>query len=370
MLRGLLPVALFITVLLCAPLPALADVADAQALSSAVIQSANSALEQRLGRDQVAQAKPVGEVEHPLRKLGLPLGLSYTLDASIAYPFGDITGGNQQVRLPGGIDATLGYGLTPHVRVQAGYFVVQEYPIGFSTGTVPVYLQGLSAPIATTSLVGTNDATVRNAILVLNLQTLVQIGKLPIVITPTYVARTGTIGGHSDVETVEINGFPQQVNLRTFQYKVVAFTIPFLSTPKMFGTYTIAPQWLVHTSGANTDNSAKLFQLLYLEYRANAKTTFFIQPSLLQNYTPVDYYAGHIPTLIYGFSYKFDRLFYMQGQVETGTPTNPHGGIGITAVTCQQLPCAPNQIVPTIGGLKASQVQLMLGIGKPQVVPL
>ncbi|HTV74125.1 MAG TPA: hypothetical protein VME66_10500 [Candidatus Acidoferrales bacterium] len=350
--------------------PAYADVADAQALTGAVIHSANAALEEALSHDQVAQAKPVGEVERPLRKPGLPLGLAYTLDGSIAFPFGHVTDGNPNVRLPGGFDAVLGYGFTRQLRLQAGYYVVQEYPVGFSTGKVPLYLQGLSAPIGTAPLAG-NDATVRNGIFVANLQTLVQIGKLPIVISPTYVARTGTVGGHSDLIPVEINGFAQLVHLRTFQYKLLGFTIPFLSTPKMFGTYTIAPQWLMQTAGANTKNSPQLFQLMYLEYRANAKTTFFLQPSLLQNYTPVDAYPEHIPTLIYGFSYRLDRLFYLQGQVSTGTPVNPNnGGIGIRAVTCQQLPCSPSQVAPTIGGLKASQVQLMLGFGKPQVVPL
>jgi hypothetical protein len=215
-----------------------------------------------------------------------------------------------------------------------------------------------------------NDATIRNQIFVGAFQQLVQLGKVPIVISPTYVARKGTVGGNADLLPIQVNGFPQSVHLRTFQYELVALTLPFLSTPKMFGTYTIAPQWLVQPSGANTSNHAQLFQLLYLEYRANDKTTLYLQPSLLPNYTPTDVYPEHIPTLIYGFTHKLNKFVYLQGQVSSGTPTNPNGGIGITALTCQQLPCAPNQVTPTIGGLKASQVQLMLGIGKPQVLPL
>ena len=42
--------------------------------------------------------------------------------------------------------------------------------------------------------------------------------------------------------------------------------LPFLKTPKMFGTFTVAPQWLVHTAGANVGNSMQLPQVLYLEY--------------------------------------------------------------------------------------------------------
>ncbi|HEY0798958.1 MAG TPA: hypothetical protein VGD50_07395 [Candidatus Baltobacteraceae bacterium] len=352
-----------------AALPAQADTVDAQTFSGAVVGPANTALEHALGRDRIAQAAPVGEVERPLRKPGLPLGLSYTLDASIAVPFGNVSQNDApNPRLPGGFDAVLGYGFTPNLRVQAGYYVVQEYPIGFSTGTVPLYLQGLSAPIGTAPLRG-NDATVRNGILIFNLQTLVRIGKLPLVISPTYVSRTGTVGGHSDLTLVEVNGFAQYVHLRTFQYKAVAFTLPFLSTPRMFGTYTIAPQWLMQTAGANTKNSPQLFELMYLEYRASKKTTFYLQPSLLQNYTPIDSYPAHTPTLIYGFSYRIDRLFYLQGQVSEGTPVN-RTSLGITSITCQQLPCTSSQVAPTIAGLKAAQFQLMLGIGKPQVVPL
>jgi hypothetical protein len=351
--------------------PAYADAIDAQALSGAVVQSANDSLKSAFAaRKQVAQAMPVGDQHAPVSNPGLPTGFTYTLDASIAYPFGSVTQGNQEARLPGGFDAVAGYGFNSHFRAQAGYYVLQEYPVGFSTGTVPLYLQGLAAPIGSASLQGL-DATIRNQIFVGTFQGLTRIGKLPIVISPTYVARKGTIGGNSDFTPIEINGFAQNAHLRTFQYQLVGVTIPFLSTSKMFGTYTIAPQWLVQPSGANASNHAQLFQLLYLEYRANDKTTFYLQPSLLPNYTPSDVYPEHIPTLIYGFTHKFDKLFYIQGQVSSGTPTNPNnGGIGITALTCQKLPCAPNQVVPTIGGLKASQVQLMLGIGKPQVLPL
>lgn len=312
---------------------------------------------------------PVGEPQKPLSSPGLPAGLSYTLDGSIAYPFGNVTQGNQEARLPGGFDAVVGYGFRPHFRAQAGYYVLQEYPVGFSTGTVPLYLQGLNSPIGSAPLSGT-DATIRNQIFVGALQELVQIGKIPVVISPTYVARKGTVGGNADLIPIEVNGFPQSVHLRTFQYQLVGLTLPFLSTPKMFGTYTIAPQWLVQTAGANATNHAQLFQLLYLEYRANEKTSFYLQPSLLPNYTPSDVYPEHIVTLIYGFTHKLDKIFYLQGQVSAGTPTNPNGGIGITALTCQQLPCSSKQVVPTIGGLKAAQVQLMLGIGKPQVLPL
>ena len=364
-------VAALITLMASFAIPACADTIDAQALSGAVVQSANDSLKSAFAaRKQVAQAMPVGIQHAPVRNPGLPTGFSYTLDGSIAYPFGSVTQGNQEARLPGGVDAVAGYGINSHLRAQAGYYVLQEYPVGFSTGTVPLYLQGLSSPIGAASLNGI-DATIRNQLLVGTVQGLVKIDKLPIVISPAYVSRKGTVGGTSDFIPIEVNGLPESVHLRTFQYELIGVTIPFLSTPKMFGTYTIAPQWLGQAAGANATNHAQLFQLLYLEYRANDKTTFYVQPSLLPDYTPADVYPEHIPTLIYGFTHKIDKLFFIQGQVSSGTPTNPNnGGVGITALTCQKLPCAPNQVVPTIGGLKASQVQLMLGFGKPQVLPL
>jgi hypothetical protein len=32
------------------------------------------------------------------------------------------------------------------------------------------------------------------------------------------------------------------------------------------------------------------------------------------------------------------------------------------------LPCAPNQVVPVVGGLKATQIQIQFGIGSPSVI--
>jgi len=353
---------------LAAPASARAD--EATTLSAALVAAANAALRPR--DPKVAQAAPVGAEQAPLATPGLPHGLSYTLDLSSAYPLGAT--GKSNVRLPGGLDAVLGYGFNRHFRVQAGYYQFQEYPTGFDSGVVPLYLQGLSAPIGAADL-GTaqQDVTIKNEIFVANFQTLVQLGRVPIVITPSYVARRGQIGGHSDETLVEIGNFPQTVRLRTFEQQLIAFTLPFLSTPKFFGTYTIAPQWLVNTNGANRDNHAQLFQLAYVEYRATKSTTLFVQPSILQNYTPADSYSNHIPTVIYGFSQRTSKYTFIQLLGSTGAPTNPieRDCIGIVDVTCQRLPCnGPGALAPRIGGLHASQVQLQFGIGTPSVIPL
>ena len=99
-------------------------------------------------------------------------------------------------------------------------------------------------------------------------------GPVPIVITPTYVARGGLIGfapGNNDVVPFTYNlpdGPVENIPVRTAQYYAVAVTLPFLKTPKMFGTFTVAPQWLVHTAGANVGNSMQLPQVLYSRVHA------------------------------------------------------------------------------------------------------
>lgn len=326
----------------------------------------------RIMRDVVAQSVPVGTPEKPLSAPGLPVGLNYTLDASVAFPYGN-TGAN--ARLPGGIDVVVGYGFSKKFRAQAAYYEFQEYPVGFNSGVVPVFLQGLGAPITRSDLSQANlDVTVKNKILVANASYLFVVGKkLPIVVSPTYIARSGTIGGHSDELDAEINGFPQRIRLRTVEYKLVAITVPFLSTPRMFGTLTAAPQWVVNTNGANRSNTAQIFELLYTEYRASPRTTFFFQPSRLINYLPPDPFPQYITTVIYGVSHKFTKNSFVQIVASTGAPTNKTPN-GITSLTCPRIAangqgCAV-QPLASIGGLHAAQVQIQFGIGSPAVIPL
>jgi hypothetical protein len=356
---------------LLAPAAAQAD-PTADVLRSSVVQPAAAALRASLQAPPIeAQARPVGEPERPLRTPGLPTGFSYTLDVSSAWSQGTTGHGNG---LPGGFDAVVGYGFTPHERLQLGYYTFQEYPLGFNTGIVPVYVQGLATPVGTQSLnAAAQDVTVDNHILVANWQNLITVGgRLPIVITPTYISRTGTVGGHSDEQLLEINGFPQNVRLRTVEYYLLAVTFPFLSTPKMFGTFTIAPQVNVNLNGANTTNHVQLFQLGYLEYRPTDRFTAFFQPSRLVNYLPPDPYPQHIVTFIYGASWKFTKQTFAQVVFSTGTPSNI-GTLGVQSLTLQQLPSPANPLgvaAPAITGLKASQIQLQFGIGSPSVIPL
>jgi hypothetical protein len=156
--------------------------------------------------------------------------------------------------------------------------------------------------------------------------------------------------------------------LRTEQEFILPLTIPLLSTPRFFGTITVASQWLVHTAGLNESNHAQFFGLAYLEYRASRSTTFFVQPSRLVQYDPVDPYPQYTPTIIYGLSHRFTRQTYLQATVFTGGATNYP--LGITSLTCQRLPCGPGQVAPNIGGLKASELQVQFGIGSPTVIPL
>jgi hypothetical protein len=348
------------------PALARADDAAARALSSALIVPAASAL-----RDIMAQALPVGSPKRPLSSPGLPTGFAYTLDASIAFPYGH-TGSKSE--LPGGIDAVLSYGFSKHTRLQAGYYEFQEYPFSFNTGTVPVYLQGLSSPVGLADLsTQPIDVTTKNKILTIVSQNLFLIGgKLPIVISPTYLTRTANVGGHGDAQLIEVNGFPQTAHLRSSQEYLLPLTIPFLASPRFFGTLTAAAQWNVNLNGANVaPNHAQIFEELYIEYRLNRSTTVFAQPSRLVQYFAIDPDPEYVPTLLFGISHRFTKQTFVQMLGSTGGASN-RAHPGITSLTCQQISpagaCALT--APAIGGLHASQVQIQFGIGSPSVIPL
>ncbi len=352
-------------------LPALAAADTADVFTTSIVRSANTALKAALSRETTAQARPIGEPERPLKQPSLPQGFTYQYDLSMAKSLGNTGFRNG---LPGGMDGLLAYGFTPNLRLQAAYYDFQEYPLGFDTGIVPLNLQGVGQ-IGTTNLAQNPiDVTTKNNIVVLQAQTLFTIaGKLPIVITPTYIARSGTLGGHSDITQIEINGLPQTVPLRHVQYYLAAVTIPFLSSPRFFGTITAAPQWNVNVQPWQT-NKPQLFELAYLEYRVAKNATIFVQPSRLVNNLANDITPQFIPTFIYGAAYKFTKYSFVQLVASTGTPSN-RSQLGITAVTLQQVPTstAPppaSAVAPTLGGLKATQIQLQVGIGSPSVIPL
>ncbi|MBV9104172.1 MAG: hypothetical protein JO060_11335 [Candidatus Eremiobacteraeota bacterium] len=354
-------------------------------LHATLIQPANAAIKQQLDAEksmrarrssvanQVAQARPVGEREAPAYNPALPKGFQYTLDVSSAWALGNT--GFHTGNMPGGVDAVAAYGFSKNVRAYAAYFQLQEYPLGFDNGIVPVYLQGLAPPIGVQDLHAQQiDVTTKDKFTIGLLQNLVVLGKhlplpLPIIISPGYIARTADVGGQTDVRTIEINGFPQTVHLRSEQIKLIAFTVPLVSSPKMFVSFTAAPQWLLRTNGANQTNHMQMLKIGYLEYRLTDKTTVFLQPSMAPSYLPPDPYPEHLASWIYGIAHAFTKHAFVQTVISTGTPAN-YPQLGIKSLTCQQLPCAPSQVTPALGGLKATQVQLIFGVGSPTTLPL
>jgi hypothetical protein len=378
----------FVCALVCAtiafaPLAANADVSEASALQAGLLAPANASLQRALQDLQqndadakaVAQANPVGTPQRPIHHPSLPQGFTYNLDVSIAFPLSNVgfAAGD-----PGGMDVGFGYAFSHTQRLTAGYYEIQQVPVGFSNVNVPFYLQGYTGPGSNlpgaslgTANTGVVDVTTKDKIFQIGLQNLFVLGgKLPIVFTPTYLAHTANVGGHSDSALIEFNGYPTTVQLRTEQEWLLPLTLPFLSTPRMFGTISAAPQWLLHPAGVNQTNHAQLFLLGYLEYRASRKTTFFLQPSRLVQYNPVDPYPEYTPTLIYGVAHHFTRHTYVQMTVLEGGATNTNNQWGITALTCQRLPCNQSQVAPSIAGLHASSLQIQFGIGSPTVVPL
>jgi hypothetical protein len=378
--------ALVCAAMACAPLPARADVSEASALSAGLLAPADASLKRALQeiRDakkppadpaELAQANPTGTPQAPLRRPSLPQGFTYNVDFNFAYPLSNV---GYNAGDPGGMDAGFGYAFSRTVRLTAGYFEIQQVPVGFSNKVVPFYLQGFTGPgsnLPNASLgtvnTGVVDVTTKDKILTVGLQKLFVIAdKLPIVMTPTYLAHTATIGGHSDDTLIEYKGFPVVAKARTEQEWLLPVTLPFLATPRMFGTFTVAPQWLTHLNGVNQTNKAQLFLLGYLEYRANPMTTFFVQPSRLIQYNPVDPYPEYTPTLIYGISHNFTKQTFVQMSVLEGGATNYNNQWGIVSLTCQRLPCNPNQVAPQVSGLHAASVQIKFGFGSPTVVPL
>jgi hypothetical protein len=359
--------------------PAFADTSEA--LASGVVSGANAGIKNAMNRPTtptVAQVPPVSQ--QPVGgQVGLPTGFGYTADFSMAYPFGNI-GKTGKTWLPGGVDVVGGYGFNPTTRVTASYYQLQHYPVGFNSGTVPIYLQGFASPLGTVDL-GTVtpqiNVTTKDSFFLLNLEKLINVASIkgraiPLVITPTYVARTSKIAASTsgdDRVAFESGGFPiTGVYTRSAQIYSVAFTAPFLKTPKMFGTFTVAPSWLVHKAGLNQDNNAQLYQILYLEYTPTKDMTFFFEPQSSRDYLPTDSYPQHLMAYFLGASHRVGKNGFVQLVLNSGGPTN-YSPYGVTALTCQALPCSANPVVPTVGGLKATQLQIQFGIGTPSVLP-
>jgi hypothetical protein len=341
----------------------------------------------------IAQAPPVSQ-EPVGPYVGLPLGLTWTADLSMAKPFGNIGSYGNQGWLMGGGDLSVSYGINWSTRVVASMFQLQHWPVGFNSGLAPVYLAGFRNPVGCADLSGgtaCGPGTGRNINVrtkdtfgVFMLQKMLLIksdkipvtGALPIVISPTYVARGGTIGfspNNNDVVPFTYNlpdGPVENIPVRTAQYYAVALTLPFLKTPKMFGTFTVAPQWLVHTAGANVGNSMQVPQVLYLEYTPLRGTTLFFEPQSARDYLPTDPYPEHLIAYFLGVSQRLTKYSFVQVVLNSGNPTNegPDGVVGIKCLTVQQ--ALNNTCGLAIGGLKATQLQIQFGVGSPAVFPL
>lgn len=362
--------------------PAYADVAEANALSAGLLAPANASLQRALATLKETpeqsgaasgQVNPVGIPQARITKPGLPQGFTYNVDWSFAFPYGSI---NYNAGMPGGMDAGIGYAFSRTNRLQVGYYEIQQFPIGFSNKNVPFFIQGFTGPGTSfgqiTQSTGPVDATTKDRILTAVDENLFILGgQIPIVFSPTYLSHWGTVnqsGPGSDLALIEYKGFPYLVHQRTEQEYLLPVTLPFLSTPRMFATATLAPQWLVHPAGVNETNHVQLFELLYMEYRANKNTTFYFQPSRLIQYNPMDPYPEYTPTFIYGVVHHFTKQAFVNMGVLTGGATN-YTDFGITGLYCQNLPTC-STTATSRGGLKATTIQIQFGFGSPTVLPL
>ncbi|HET9030697.1 MAG TPA: hypothetical protein VFN49_11020 [Candidatus Aquilonibacter sp.] len=382
--------------------PATADVG--QAMANSVVNGANTAIrnvmdqpapkaqtkqKDSLQPGAVAQVPPVQQapVSAGQQAQGLPTGFTYFADVSAAYPFGNIgrtAATNNSRWLQGGFDAMGAYGFNPTQRLVASYYELQHYPVGFNTGTHPLYLPPGFPPSpgvnpAPTDISNLNlDLTTKDRFLLLSFEQLMTVGTMkhrpiPLVVTPTYVSRWSTVAaspyGNSDVVPfVDQNGTPHfDIHTRTAQYDSIAFTAPFLKTPKMFGTFTVAPTILTHLNGVNQQNAIQLYQILYLEYNYNKDLRFFFEPQSSRDYLPTDPYAQHLFAYFLGATQRFGKVGFVQLVLNSGGPTN-YKPYGINYLQCYALPCSTNT-VPAVGGLKATQLQFEVGVGSPVVLP-
>ncbi len=338
----------------------------------------------------VAQAPPISQQPlGPEQLLGLPVGLTWTADISMAYPMGNIGSLGKQW-LPGGGDLSVGYGLNPTTRIVASLYQLQHWPVGFNSGIHPVYLNGFQNPVGCADFSGghadgcqpqnINIATKDTFVVAMGEQVFVagpiHNMAIPFVVSPIYVARTsqiGASGNNTDVVPFAYNApdGPAFFNLKTRTTQVMSFgiTLPFLKTPNMFGTFTLSPAWLVHPSGINGPNTAQLYQVLYLEYTPNkSKTTIFFEPQSSRDYMPTDPYPEHLIAYFAGVSERVTPWSFVQLVLNSGGPTNIGSSYGVESVKCVtvlQSSCAVDT-----GGLKATQIQLQFGFGSPSVIPL
>ena len=381
-------------------LPAAADNGTGDVFQKTIIPTANEAIKSVMSRPKpqkpsstVAQVPPVSQA--PIPGMELPGGhFGFMVDFSMAKPSGNIGSYGNQGWLMGGMDALLSYKFNWSTKLVASMFQLQHWPYGFNTGLAPVYLAGFQNPVGCADLSGGNrcgpgagrniNVRTKDTFGVFMLQKMVLIksdelpgpGAIPIVISPTYVARGGQIGfspNNNDVVPFTYNlpdGPVVNIPVRTAQYYAVAFTLPFLKTPKMFGTFTIAPQWLVHTAGANVGNTMQLPQVMYLEYTPVKGTTLFFEPQSARDYLPSDPYPEHLMAYFLGVQQRLTKYAFVAATLNSGNPTNlgPDGVTGIKCLTVQQ--ALNNACGLAIGGLKATQLQLSLGIGSPTYFPL
>jgi hypothetical protein len=381
-----------------------AQAQQSEALATGVVSGANTAIRNAMDQQKqsqtvtkrqdgqqssIAQVPPVNQqpVGGPVQQ-GLPTGFNYFADLSSAFPFGNI--GNNRNWLQGGFDAMASYGFSPTSSLVASLYQLQHYPVGFNSGEVPVFLPpgfphsscqnlGSTGTAACPAIGKQLDLTTKDSFLLLSYEQLLNLGNvkgrsIPIVVTPTYVSRWSQINqsgiaNNDDVPFVNpVTGQAEtDVATRTAQYVSVAVTLPFLKTPRMFGTFTVAPTWLTHLNGVNQSNTAQLYQILYLEYNLTRRLRFFLEPQSSRDYLPTDPYPEHLVAYFLGATQRVGRNGFVQAVLNSGGPTN-YAPYGIKDLQCFALPCSANT-VPAVGGLKATQIQLQFGVGSPVVLP-
>ena len=293
--------------------------------------------------------------------------------------------------LMGGVDASLSYAFRPTTRFVASMFQLQHWPYGFNSGLAPIYVQGFKNPVGCADLSGGN-ACGPGAGQNLNVRTKDTFGifmveqlflikgmpgghVLPIVISPTYVARGGISASpvnNNDVVPFAYNPpdgpFFTDVPTRTAQFKVAGrhASVP-QNAEDVRNVYGRAGVARAYGRRQLQQPHAVAADPLSRVHARSRIRSFSFEPQSARDYLPTDPYPEHLIAYFVGVSQRFAKYGFVQLVLNSGNPTNL-GPDGVTAIKC--LTVSPQLCGPVVGGLKATQLQLQFGIGSPNYFPL
>ena len=254
--------------------------------------------------------------------------VDYTLDFSVAYPSATSarteTDGCRAAPMP-----SSGTAFDPTTRLVANFYDLQHYPVGFNSGTSSAVsavrlsaltgreselcgLERQDSPRARASLRKSTSRR-KTSSRCSCFEKLFYVGnfkgrRCPIVISPTYVSRWSRSPLRTETATSYRSSICRRCAALQHQHAHGAGIFarvhaPFLKTPKMFGTFTVAPTWLVHTAGLEPGKSRRSSIRSFIwntrRQRARRSSSSRRARAII---CPTDPYAQHLDAYFLGVS--------------------------------------------------------------------